>query len=228
MKESTVFEAFLTIVRRDLLLAWRRPSEALNPLVFFLIVVTLFPLSLGPEVNLLQRMAPGVIWVAALLAAMLSLENIFHADYEDGTLEQLLLSPQPPVVFVLAKVVTHWLVTGVPLLLFAPLLGVLLHISSATMNVLWVTLLLGTPVLSLIGAIGAALTVSQKRGGVLMSILVLPLYTPVLIIGASAADVAAGGMPVEAHLYLLAALLVLTLTLAPWAIAAAARITVEQ
>ena len=228
MKESTVFEAFLTIVRRDLLLAWRRPSEALNPLVFFLIVVTLFPLSLGPEVNLLQRMAPGVIWVAALLAAMLSLENIFHADYEDGTLEQLLLSPQPPVVFVLAKVVTHWLVTGVPLLLFAPLLGVLLHISSATMNVLWVTLLLGTPVLSLIGAIGAALTVSQKRGGVLMSILVLPLYTPVLIIGASAADVAAGGMPVEAHLYLLAALLVLTLTLAPWAIAAAVRITVEQ
>jgi len=224
---SSSTSAFLGLIRRDLLLAWRKPGEAVNPIVFFLIVVSLFPLSLGPEVNLLQRMAPGVIWVAALLAALLSLENIFQADFDDGTLEQLVLSPHPPVVLVLAKVVAHWLVTGVPLMLFSPLLGVLLHLAGNVMGVLLLTLLLGTPILSLIGAVGAALTVSQKRGGVLMSILVLPLYIPVLIIGASAADAAAGGLPIEAHLNLLAALLVLTVTLTPWAVAAAVKISME-
>lgn len=227
MTQPNGLAAFLVMLRRDLLLAWRRPSEALNPLVFFVIVVSLFPLALGPEVKLLQRIAPGVIWVAALLAAMLSLENIFHGDYEDGALEQLLLSAHPGVVFVLAKSCAHWLVSGVPMLLFAPLLGVLMHVSAEITGILMLTLLLGTPILSLIGGVGAALTVSQKRGGVLTSILILPLYVPVLIIGAGAADVAAGGLPVAPHFNLLAALLVLSLTLAPWATAAAVRIAHE-
>ncbi len=227
MSEPGALAAFATVVRRDLIVAWRRQSEIVNPLVFFLIVVTLFPLALGPEINLLARMAPGVIWVAALLAAMLSLENVFHADYEDGTLEQLLLSPQPTTVFVAAKVVAHWLVAGLPLLLFAPLLAVLMQVPAPVMPILLATIALGTPVLSLVGSVGAALTVTQRRGGVLMSILVLPLYTPVLIIGAGAADAVAGGLPGASHLYLLGALLVLTVTLAPWAIAAALRIALE-
>lgn len=227
MSEPNPARAFLTVVRRDLLLAWRRPSEAVNPLIFFVIVVTLFPLSLGPEVNLLSRVAPGVIWVAALLAAMLSLENIFHSDHEDGVIEQLLLSPHPLTLFVMAKVVAHWLVAGVPLVLFAPLLGVLLHMPGPVMGVVFLTLLLGTPALSLVGALGAALTLSQRRGGVLVSILVLPLYVPVLILGASAADAAAAGLPVNSHLYLLGAVFSLAITLAPLATAAALRITVE-
>ena len=227
MSEPTLARVFLTIVRRDLLLAWRRLSESANPLLFFAIVVSLFPLSLGPEIELLRRMAPGIIWVAALLAAMLSMENMFHADYEDGTLEQLLLSAYPPSVFVLAKITTHWLVAGVPLLVLAPLLGASMNMPAIAIGVLWLSLLMGTPVLSLVGAIGAALTASQKRGGVLTSILVLPLYTPVLIIGASAADVAAGGLSVTAHFQLLGALLLLALSLAPWAVATAVRIAVE-
>lgn len=227
MSAPGALETFGVILRRDLTLAWRRRSEIVNPLVFFLIVVTLFPLALGPEVNLLARMAPGVIWVAALLAAMLSLEHLFHADYEDGTLEQLLLGPQPAVVVAAAKVTAHWIVAGLPLLVLAPLLGVLMYLPQPVMPVLLATLALGTPVLSLVGAVGAALTVSQRRGGVLNSILVLPLYTPVLILGAAAADAAAGGLPVAAHLYLLAALAVLAATLAPWAIAAALRIALE-
>lgn len=221
------FAAFGVVVRRDLTLAWRRRAQIVNPLVFFLIVVTLFPLALGPETNLLARMAPGIIWVAALLASMLSLEQIFHADFDDGTLEQMLLSPQPTVVIVTAKVAAHWLVAGLPLVLLAPLLGVLLHVPETVMPVLLAGLALGTPVLSLVGAVGAALTVTQRGGGVLLSVLVLPLFAPALILGAAAADSAAGGLPAESHLYLLAALLVLTATLAPWAIGAAVRIAFE-
>ncbi|MGE0386571.1 MAG: heme exporter protein CcmB [Gammaproteobacteria bacterium] len=219
--------AVRALLWRDLTLAWRRRSDIVNPLVFFVIVVTLFPLGLGPEVNLLARLAPGIVWVAALLAALLALENIVHADYEDGTLEQMLLSPHPTVLFVLAKIFAHWLVAGLPLVCIAPLLGVLLHAPPQVIEVVVVTLLLGTPCLSLIGAVGAALTLSQRRGGMLMSILVLPLYVPVLIMGSAGADAAAAGLPADPYLSLLGALLVLSITLAPWAICAAIRIAFE-
>jgi heme exporter protein B len=224
---SHAFAIFIAVVRRDVTIVWRRLGEIFNPLLFFVIVITLFPLSIGPEIVLLQRIAPAIIWVAALLAAMLSLENIFHADYEDGTLEQLLLGSQPMLVIVAAKVLAHWLISGIPLLLLAPLLGVTLNMPADVIGVMFLTLLIGTPLLSLIGAIGAALTLSQKRGGVLISILVLPLYAPLLVIAAGTIDIAAGEMPVGTHLNLLAALLVLGVSLAPWATAAALSISQE-
>jgi len=219
--------ALRAILIRDVTLTLRRPGELANPLIFFGIVVTLFSLGLGPEVKLLSRAAPGILWVAALLAALLSLEGIFHADYQDGTLEQLLLAPYPLMVLVCAKVAAHWITTGLPLIGLAPFLGILLHLPVETTGVLILALALGTPALSLIGAIGVALTVGVRRGGVLLSLLVLPLYIPVLIFGVGAVDSAAGGLPFAAHIYLLAALLVLSLTLAPWAIAAALRISLE-
>lgn len=222
-----LFRALGVLIRRDLLLALRRRAQILNPLVFFVIVVTLFPLGLGPEPNLLQKLAPGVLWVAALLAAMLSLEAMFHSDFEDGSLEQLLLAPQPVFITVMAKVLTHWLLSGLPLLLLAPLLALWLHLPSDAIVVLLVTLALGTPVLSLIGAIGVALTVGLRRGGVLLSLLVLPLYIPVLIMGAGAVDSAASGFSVGAHLSIMGALLLMSLSLAPWAAGAALRISVE-
>lgn len=205
----------------------RRPAQLANPLVFFVIVVSLFPLGLGPEPNLLQALAPGVIWVAALLAAMLSLDGMFHADYEDGSLEQLLMAPHPLSVTVLAKVMAHWLVSGLPLLILAPLLAVLLRLPGEAIEVLILTLALGTPVLSLIGAIGVALTVGLRRGGVLLSLLVLPLYIPVLVFGTGTIDVAMGGASITAHLSLLGALLALSLSLSPWAAGAALRISTE-
>ena len=222
-----VLSALGVLIRRDLLLALRRRAQILNPLVFFVIVVTLFPLGVGPESNLLQKLAPGVLWVAALLSAMLSLEAMFHSDFEDGALEQLLLMPQPVFVIVLAKVLAHWLLSGLPLLLLAPMLALWLHLPGDAIGVLMVTLALGTPVLSLIGAIGVALTVGLRRGGVLLSLLVLPLYIPVLIMGAGAVDSAASGLAVEAHLSIMGALLLLSLSLAPWAAGAALRISVE-
>lgn len=222
-----VLTALGVLIRRDLLLALRRRAQILNPLVFFVIVVTLFPLGVGPEPNLLQKLAPGVLWVAALLSAMLSLEAMFHSDFEDGSLEQLLLAPQPVFVTVLAKVLAHWLLSGLPLLLLAPMLALWLHMSGDAIVVLMVTLALGTPVLSLIGAIGVALTVGLRRGGVLLSLLVLPLYIPVLIMGAGAVDSAASGLAVDAHLSIMGALLLLSLSLAPWAAGAALRISVE-
>ncbi|CAK0739993.1 cytochrome c maturation protein B [Gammaproteobacteria bacterium] len=226
-ERSTLARAFRTALSRDLLLATRRRGELVNPLVFFVIVTTLFPLGLGPEVNLLSRAAPGILWVAALLATMLSLESMFHPDYEDGTLEQFLLSSHPLVALVIAKVLAHWLVTGLPLVVLAPFLGVLLHLPSSASGTLALALVLGTPILSFVGAIGAALTVGLRRGGVLLSLLVLPLYIPVLIFGAGAVDNASGGLPVTAHFYLLGALLVLAGSLAPWAIAASLRISLE-
>lgn len=222
-----VWGALGTLIRRDLLLALRRRAQALNPLVFFVIVVTLFPLGLGPAPNLLQKLAPGVLWVAALLSAMLSLEAMFHSDFEDGSLEQLLLVPQPVFIIVLAKALTHWLLSGLPLLLLAPMLALWLHLPNEAILVLLITLALGTPVLSLIGAIGVALTVGLRRGGVLLSLLVLPLYIPVLIMGAGAVDSAAAGLSVGAHLSILGALLAFAVTLAPWAAGAALRISVE-
>lgn len=222
-----LFTALGVLIRRDLLLALRRRAQILNPLVFFVIVVTLFPLGLGPEPNLLQKLAPGVLWVAALLSAMLSLEAMFHSDFEDGSLEQLLLAPQPVFITIIAKVLTHWLLSGLPLLLLAPLLALWLHLSPEAIVVLLASLALGTPVLSLIGAIGVALTVGLRRGGVLLSLLVLPLYIPVLIMGAGAVDAAASGLAAGAHLSILGALLLLALSLAPWAAGAALRISVE-
>jgi heme exporter protein B len=227
MKRRSTFKAFYFLLKRDLILNFRRRAEIANPLLFFVIVITLFPLGVGAKPQLLQNMAPGVIWVAALLAAMLSLDRIFRSDFEDGSLEQLLLSAHPVSVLVLAKVAAHWLVTGLPLLVVAPLLAVLLGLPGDAMGVLVVTLLLGTPVLSLVGAIGVALTVGLRRGGIILSLLVLPLYIPVLIFASNAVDMAAGGLPVTAQLSMLAAFLALALALAPWPAAAALRISLS-
>jgi heme exporter protein B len=219
--------SFTVILRRDLTLALRRRAQIMNPLLFFVIVVTLFPLGIGPEPNLLQMLAPGVIWIAALLAAMLSLENLFHADFEDGSLEQFLMAPHPLSLIVLAKVSAHWLLTGLPLLILAPLLALLLHLPLESIQILWVSLLLGTPILSLIGAVGVALTVGLRRGGALLSLLILPLYIPVLIFATGAVDATAGGLSATAHLSLLGALLALALSLSPWTAAAGLRISME-
>jgi heme exporter protein B len=224
---STAAQAFWTLLRRDLQLAFRHRGELANPLLFFVIVVSLFPLGVTPEVNTVRLMAPGVIWVAALLATMLSLDGIFRSDYDDGALEQICLSPHPLPVLALAKVLAHWLVTGLPLLALGPLLGVLLALPGRAMDTLFVTLALGTPVLSLVGAIGVALTVGLRRGGALLSLLVLPLYVPLLIFASSAVGAAAAGLPVTGQILFIAALLVLALTLAPLAIAAALRISLS-
>lgn len=219
--------AFWVLLKRDLLLAYRHRSELANPLLFFVIVVSLFPLGVSPEAKTLRILAPGVIWVAALLAAMLSLDSMFRSDFADGALEQIVLTPQPLALLVLAKVTAHWLITGLPLLLLAPLLGVLMFLPSEAMLTLMATLALGTPILSLVGAIGVALTVGLRRGGVLLSLLVLPLYIPVLIFAANAVNSAASGLPVAGQLYFLGALLMLAITLAPLATASALRISLS-
>jgi heme exporter protein B len=222
-----MFNAFQTLLGRDLLLAMRRRSDLFTTLFFFVIVVSLFPLGIGPEMKTLRLIAPGVFWVAALLASMLALERLFAVDYEDGALEQMLLTPQPLFILVLAKVIAHWLVTGLPLVLMAPLLGLQYDLSSDALGVMVVSLLLGTPALSLIGAIGAALTLGLRGGGVLVSLLVLPLYIPVLIFGSGAVEATASGMGGQGHLLMLGAILVLSLLLAPLAASAALRISVE-
>lgn len=219
--------AFIALLRRDLLLAFRHRGELANPLIFFLMVVTLFPLGVSPEIGLLRKIAPGVIWIAALLSALFSLESLFRSDFDDGALEQLLLSPQPLALMVLAKVMAHWLVSGLPMLLFAPVLGLLLAMPTDAIWILMATLVIGTPLLSLIGAVGVALTVGLRRGGLLLSLLILPLYVPVLIFATSAVGAAAAGVPVAGQLYLLGALLVLAMMLAPFAIAAALRISLS-
>lgn len=217
----------LQLVRRDLLLAMRRKSEVLTSLFFFVIVVSLFPLGIGPELDLLRKIGPGVLWVAALLAAMLSLGRMFAPDHADGTLEQLLLSPAPLGLLVAGKIFAHWLVAGLPLVLLAPLLGLQYDLSAEALLILLVSLLLGTPLLSLIGAIGAALTLGVRGGGVLLSLLTLPLYIPTLIFGAGAVEAQISGMGAQGHLSLLAALLVLCVFFAPWVTTAALRIALE-
>ncbi len=224
---NTLTNAFLRVLQRDLTLAFRHRGELANPLLFFIIVVTLFPLGVGPTPSVLETIAPGIIWVAALLSAMLSLDSMFRSDFEDGSLEQVTLSHHPLAVLVLAKILAHWLVTGLPLLFIAPLLGVLLFLPFSAMQTLVTTLALGTPILSLVGAIGMGLTVGLKRGGVLLSLLVLPLYIPVLIFGALAVNEAAAGLPVDGYLYVLGALLLFTLTLSPLATAASIRISIS-
>lgn len=227
MTSDSLTRAFALLLKRDLLLAMRHRAEMINPLLFFVLVTSLFPLGIGADPILLRAVGPGVIWVAALLAALLSLEGIFRSDFEDGTLEQFLLSSHPVSVLVLAKVLAHWLITGLPLLLISPLLGVLLGLPGDAIMILLVTLALGTPVLSLIGAVGVALTVGLRKGGMILSLLVLPLYVPLLIFAASAVDTAAAGLPVTAHLSLISALLVLSLSLSPLATAAALRISLS-
>jgi heme exporter protein B len=223
----SVWSAFIQLIRRDLILALRRRAELANPILFFVMVIVLFPLGVGAEPNLLARMAPGIVWVSALLAALLSMDAIFRSDFEDGTLEQLLLSAQPLPVLILAKVSAHWLVTGLPLLVVAPLLAVFLGMSESALGALLISLALGTPVLSLIGTIGVALTVGLSRGGVILSLLVLPLYVPVLIFGASMVDAAATGLSFSGQMYILAAFLALALSLAPVAAASALRISLS-
>ena len=227
MSANSTLSMFRWIVARDLTLAWRRRADVLSTLFFFVIVVSLFPLGIGPEAQLLRSIAPGTVWVAALLASMLSLSRLFSNDYHDGTLEQLLLTPQPLYLIVVGKALAQWLVSEVPLVLIAPLLGVQFGLSPDTLLVLFFSLLIGTPILSLIGSIGAALTLGLRGGGVLVALLVLPLYIPVLIFGAGAVDATIVGVSPAANIYLLTAFLVLSLVFAPWATAAALRISLE-
>ena len=215
------------VVVRDLRLAMRRRADVMSALFFFIIVVSLFPLGVGPETDLLRKLAPGVLWVAALLATLLSLPRLFAEDHRDGALEQLSLAPQPLALVVLGKVVAHWLLSGLPLAILAPVLGLQFDLAGDALWMLSLSLLVGTPALSGIGAIGAALTLGVRGGGVLLSLLVLPLYIPVLIFGAGAVDATVTGLGAEAHLSLLAALTLGGVFFAPWASAAALRIALE-
>ena len=223
----SIASAFLALLRRDLVIAFRRRSEMVNPLLFFVLVTSLFPLGVGSQPKLLALMAPGVVWVAALLAALLSLDTIFRSDFEDGTLEQLLLSAQPVPVLVIAKVLAHWLITGLPLLLMAPLLGTFLGLPSQAVGTLVWSLLFGTPALSLIGAIGVALTVGLRKGGVILSLLVLPLYVPDPDLRRGSVGNAAMGIDATAQMYIMAAFLIFSLTLSPIATAAALRVSLS-
>jgi heme exporter protein B len=217
----------LGVLRRDLTLAWRRRADVFTTLIFFVIVASLFPLGIGAEAKLLRAVGPGVAWVAALLASMLALNRLFAADYADGTLEQMLLAAAPPTVIAAAKVAAHWLTTSLPLVFMAPLIGLQFGLPGDAHVVLALSLLLGTPALSLIGAIGAALTLGVRGGGVLLALLVLPLYTPILILGALAVEATASGLAAQPYLLLLAAISIAAASLAPWAISAALSISCE-
>jgi heme exporter protein B len=215
-------------LRRDVLLAFRNRNEIVNPLAFFVIVIALFPLAVSPEASLLSSIAPGILWVAALLATLLSLDSLFKSDFEDGSLEQILVSPQALEALALGKVISHWLMSGFLLALLSPLLAVMLFLPTHAIWALVSSLLLGTPTLSLIGAIGAALTVGLRRGGVLISLLVLPLYIPVLIFGAGTVHAGVMGLPITGYLALLGAMMVFSLMFAPFAIAAALRLSIRN
>jgi len=219
--------AFYAVIRRDLILAFRRRAEIANPLFFFILVVTLFPLGVGANPKLLQAMAPGVIWVSALLAVMLSLDSLFRSDFDDGSLEQMLLSPHPLTILVMGKIIAHWLVTGLPLLVVAPLLAIFLGLPEQALGTLLITLVLATPVLSLIGSIGVSLTVGLRRGGMIISLLVLPLYVPVLIFASNAVEMAGNGLAVDAQINILVAIFFMSAVLAPLPAAAALRMSVN-
>ena len=219
--------AFFAIIHRDLLLVMRRKSEVLTALFFFVVVTSLFPLGIGADAALLRKIAPGVLWVAALLSTLLGLQRMFAADYLDGALEQLVLSPQPLVLLVAGKIVAHWLVCGLPLVLIAPIIGIQFDLDASSLYVLMGTLLLGTPVLSLLGSIGAALTLGVRGGSVLMSLLILPLYIPVLIFGAGAVYANSVGLDTTGHFSILGALLILALAFVPWVSTAALKIAIE-
>lgn len=225
---SSLAQAVGVCIRREFLLLVRRPSDLLNPLLFFALVSLLFPLGISPTEAVLQPVASGVVWVAALLATLLSLDSLFRQDLLDGSLEQLLLTPHPLSVLVMAKVGVHWLMTAIPLILMAPVLGAMLYLPAQAQGVLMLALLLGTPVLILVGAIGAALTVSLRKTGVLLTLMVLPLYIPVLIFGTSAVHAAAQDLPADGQLAFLGAILSLALVLAPLGISAALKVSVRQ
>lgn len=227
MSASGLVQAFYGVVWRDLLLALRRRSDVGTSLMFFVIVTSLFPLGIGPESGVLRTMAPGIIWVAALLSAMLSLQRLFASDYVDGLLDQMVLSPHPLAVLVSGKILAHWLVAGLPIVLLSPLIGLQFGLSGSSILILVITLVLGTPTLSLIGSIGSALTLGVRGGGPLMALLVLPLFIPILVFGAGAVVASESGLGIEANVSLLGAGLLLGAALAPFATAAALRIAVE-
>lgn len=224
---ASIGAAFLATLKRDLLIALKRRNDLLNPIMFFLIVVTLFPLGISPDPEQLSQVAAGVVWVSALLASMLSLDNLFRADYEDGSLEQLLLSPQPLYFLVLAKNIAHWLVSGLPVVILSPVMAYMLYLPGEAYGTLVLSLLIGTPVLSLFGSIGVALTVGLGSRGLILAVIVLPLSMPVLIIGAKAVTDVMFGLPVGMHLSLLGAMLALALSIGPLASAAALKISVN-
>ena len=226
--EMSLTRVFWITLRRDLMLAYRRRNDLVSPLMFFLMVATLFPLGVSPDPQFLSEVAAGVVWVAALLATLLSMDSLFRSDFDDGSLEQMLLSPQPLALLVFAKICAHWMISGLPLTLMAPLLGLMLFLPQEGMSALVISLLLGTPTLSLIGAIGAGLTVGLRKGGVLISLLVLPLYIPVLIFGTGTVQAASTGLPVGGYLAILGAILALGVVLAPLAVAAGLRISVSD
>lgn len=223
----STWTAFCATLKRDLLIAFKRRNDLLNPMMFFLIVVSLFPLGVSPDPVELTRISAGVVWVSALLASMLSLDNLYRADYEDGSLEQLLLSPQPLYFLVLAKNIAHWLISGLPVVILSPLLAYMLYLPAEAYGTLVLTLLIGTPVLSLFGSIGVALTVGLGSRGLILAVIVLPLTTPVLIIGAMAVTDVMFGIPVGSHFALLGAIFALALVMSPLASAAALRISVN-
>ncbi len=226
-KHDSYWRILSTVYKKDCVLAFRQRSEIINPLLFFLIVITLFPLGIGPEPQLLARMAPGIIWVAALLSTMLGLDKMFREDFNDGSLEQLLLSPFPNTLIVFAKIAAHWTITGLPLIIMAPMFAMLLNLDSTAWNATILTLAIGTPLLSLIGAIGAALTVGLQKGGVLLSLLVLPLYIPVLIFATSAIDTSAMSLDYSGQLAILGAMLAVAIVSAPFAVSSALKVSVS-
>jgi heme exporter protein B len=217
----------IAVIRRDLKLAARRKGDWMTSQFFFVMVVSMFPLGIGPDPVILSKVAPGVVWVAALLASLLSLSRLYADDHRDGSLEQMLLSPNPPVLLALGKALAHWLIYGIPLLLIAPVLGVQFSLPADAIGVLMLSLLIGTPVLSLLGSVGAALTLGLRGGGVLLTLLILPLYVPALIFGAGAVDSALSGLGAEANLSLLAAFMVMTLLVSPWVASAALKVSIE-
>ena len=228
MAAYSLSRAMYASLKRELLVAARQKSELFNPLLFFLIVVVFIPLGISPDKFLLAKLAPGMVWVIALLATLLSLDGLFKADYEDGSLEQMVVSPLPLFWMVLIKILGHWLLTGVPLTLLAPVLGLMLYLPAEAYGSLILSLLIGTASLSLIGAIGAALTVSLRRGGLILSLIVMPLYVPVLIFGANTVNSAAQGLPYTGSLAILGVFLLLALLLAPFASAEALKISVKS
>ena len=219
--------AFIALVARDIRIALRQLSDTLMVIVFFIIAAALFPFGVGPEPNLLARMAPGVLWVTALLAAMLSFDRLFQNDYEDGTLELLVIAPQPVWLTALAKIAAHWLTTGLPLLVASPVIGIMLNLRPDGYGVLMAAMALGTAIISLVGALGAALTLGSRRSGVLLSLLVLPLVIPVLIFGAGAVEAVIGGFPATQQLLVLGGMLLACVVVCPWGCAVALRMAVE-
>jgi heme exporter protein B len=224
MHSISAYHAFKAVLSRDLLLGLRNQSDFVNPLIFFIMVITMFPLAIGPEQAILRQLAPAIVWVAALLASSLSVDGIFRTDFEDGSLEQMLLAPHSGLLLISAKIIAHWLISGVPLILLVVFSGGLLYLPGVAIKTLIITLFLGTPVLSLVGAIAGALTMGLRNSGMLQALLILPLLMPLLIFSVSAVTNAMKGLPVAGEFYFLGAILVLALTLAPLAVLSALRI----